>query len=61
VAVVETTKDLDEAYEAAQALQPLVEQMHRMDDEEARLEQLLAQFVTVIRCRHLRPLDQNQP
>jgi hypothetical protein len=35
--------------------------MARIDDEEARLEQLLAQFVTVVRRGRLRRLDQDQP
>ena len=59
--MVETRKDLDEACRAVEALRPIVEQMHRIDDEEARLEQLLAQFVTVVRRGRLRRLDHDQP
>ena len=47
--VVETKRDADEAYAAIEALRPLVEQMSRVDDEEARIEAMLGQFATVVR------------
>ena len=59
--VVETKKDADEACAALEALRPLVEQMNRIDDEEARIEAMLSQFATVVRRRKPRSLDHDQP
>lgn len=49
--MVDTKRDVDAAHAAIEALRPLVEQMSRVDDEEARIEQLLKQFATVVRRR----------
>jgi hypothetical protein len=59
--VVETKKDVEDAYAAVEALRPLIEQMNRADDDEKRIEEMLGRFATVVMRGKLRPLDQSHP